>query len=127
MTLLEYLLGMILVGGVLFLIISFVFGRGESLAPVPPDAVPVELPDDRLAGPDDLRALRLPVVLRGYRMHEVDWVLDRLAGELAARDAELETLRARLDGQDVEEDEDEEEPPIWAAKANSAGAGDSDD
>jgi DivIVA domain-containing protein len=89
---------MILVGGVLFLLVSFVFGRGEALAPMPPDAVPVELPEDRPAGPEDLHRLRLPVVLRGYRMHEVDWVLDRLATELELRDAEIARLRAELAG-----------------------------
>ncbi|MBI1759472.1 MAG: DivIVA domain-containing protein [Actinobacteria bacterium] len=95
-TLLIYLFGLILVGGVLFLLVSFVVGRGEVLEPMPPDAVPVELPDERMATAADLRALRLPVVLRGYRMHEVDWVLDRLANELELRDAEIDRLTARL-------------------------------
>jgi DivIVA domain-containing protein len=96
-TVLEYTLGMLLVGGVLFLLVAFVFGRGEVLEPVPPDSVPVELPEDRPAGPDDVHRLRLPVVLRGYRMHEVDWVLDRLATELELRDAEIARLRADSD------------------------------
>jgi DivIVA domain-containing protein len=96
MTVLEYLLGMILVGGILFLLVSFVFGRGEALAPMPADAVPVELPEDRPAGAADIQRLRLPVGLRGYRMYEVDWVLDRLAGELDRRDAEIARLRAEL-------------------------------
>jgi DivIVA domain-containing protein len=97
-TVLEYALGMILVGGVLFLLVAFVFGRGEALAPMPPDAVPVELPEDRPAGPQDIQRLRLPVVLRGYRMHEVDWVLDRLSAELELRDAEIARLHAELAG-----------------------------
>jgi DivIVA domain-containing protein len=103
LTIIGYLLVLILVGGVLFLLVSFVFGRGEALAPVPPDSVPVELPEQRPATAADIERLRLPVVLRGYRMHEVDWVLDRLAGELEQRDAELrrrdaeiQRLRARL-------------------------------
>jgi DivIVA domain-containing protein len=95
-TLLIYLLGLILVGGVLFLLVSFLVGRGEQLAPMPPDAVPVELPDERFATAMDLRALRLPVVLRGYRMHEVDWVLERLANEVDQRDAEIERLTGEL-------------------------------
>lgn len=36
---------------------------------------------------DDLAALRLSTAVRGYRMDEVDAVLDRLRSELAARDA----------------------------------------
>ena len=113
-TFLVYLLGMLLVGGVIFLLVSFAFGRGEVLAPMPPDAVPVELPEDRPAVAEDLRLLRLPVVLRGYRMHEVDWVLDRLATELELRDTEIARLRAELAG---EPPEPKEEPPIWVARS----------
>ncbi|MEJ2578431.1 MAG: DivIVA domain-containing protein [Kineosporiaceae bacterium] len=36
-----------------------------------------------------LSRLRFDPALRGYRMDQVDTVLDRLAGELSARDAEL--------------------------------------
>src|ERR671912_1271062 len=79
-TLLLYVLALLLVGGLLFLAASFAFGRGEEMAPALPGGTPVELPDDRLASGADVRALRLAVVLRGYRMEEVDWVLDRLAG-----------------------------------------------
>lgn len=114
-TLLVYLLGMLLVGGMIFLLVSFAFGRGEVLAPVPPDAVPVELPESRPVVADDLRLLRLPVVLRGYRMHEVDWVLDRLAAELELRDTEIARLRAELAGEPLPEQE--EEPPIWVARS----------
>lgn len=56
-------------------------GRGEPMA---------EAYDDRLdsivsaAGPvtaDDLRRVRFPLAFRGYRMAEVDALLDRLAAE----------------------------------------------
>jgi DivIVA domain-containing protein len=114
-TFLVYLLGLLLVGGVIFLLVSFVFGRGEVLAPMPPDAVPVELPEDRPAVAEDLRLLRLPVVLRGYRMHEVDWVLDRLATELELRDIEIARLHAELAGEPLPEPA--EEPPIWVARS----------
>jgi DivIVA domain-containing protein len=116
-TVLEYLLGMLLVGGVLFLLVSVVFGRGEALAPVPPDAVPVELPEQRPATADDIRLLRLPVVLRGYRMYEVDWVLDRLAAELEQRDVEIARLRAQLVAERQTavraSGNDAQEPPVW--------------
>jgi DivIVA domain-containing protein len=42
---------------------------------------------------DDLAAVRFPPALRGYRMDEVDAVLDRLTEELRRRDAELHELR----------------------------------
>ena len=114
---LEYLLGMLLVGGVLFLLVSVVFGRGEELAPVAPDAVPVELPEQRPATADDIRLLRLPVALRGYRMYEVDWVLDRLAAELDRRDVEIARLRAQLVAERQAAaragGDDALEPPSW--------------
>ena len=95
-TLLTYVLGLLLVGGLLFLVASFTFGRGEEMVPALPDGTPVELPDDRLADGDDVRAVRLSVVLRGYRMDEVDWLLDRLAEQVEARDREIGRLRSVL-------------------------------
>ena len=93
---LGYILALLVVGGVLFLAASFAFGRGEEMAPVLPDGTPVELPEDRLAGGDDLRALKLSVALRGYRMDEVDWLLDRLSEQVDTRDREIARLRSVL-------------------------------
>ena len=36
------------------------------------------------------------MVLRGYRMDEVDWVLDRLAEQVDSRDREIARLRSVL-------------------------------
>ncbi len=93
---LGYILVLLVVGGVLFLAASFAFGRGEEMAPVLPEGTPVELPDDRLARGDDLRALKLSVALRGYRMDEVDWLLDRLSEQVDSRDREIARLRSVL-------------------------------
>jgi len=95
-TLLIYVFALLLVGGLLFLAASFAFGRDEEMAPALPEGTPVELPDDRPATGADLRALRLAVVLRGYRMEEVDWVLDRLAEQVDSRDREIARLRSVL-------------------------------
>jgi DivIVA domain-containing protein len=95
-TVLGYILTLLVVGGALFLAASFAFGRGEEMAPVLPEGTPVELPDDRLARGDDLRALKLSVALRGYRMDEVDWLLDRLSEQLDSRDREIARLRSVL-------------------------------
>jgi DivIVA domain-containing protein len=95
-TLLIYVFALLVVGGLLFLAASFAFGRDEEMAPALPEGTPVELPDDRLATGTDLRALRLAVVLRGYRMEEVDWVLDRLAEQVDSRDREIARLRSVL-------------------------------
>lgn len=70
-------------------------GRGGGLGTVEPDRSPRgRLP----AGPVDgaaIDALRFTVAFRGYRMDEVDEVLDRLRAELEQRDARLAALEAR--------------------------------
>jgi DivIVA domain-containing protein len=53
----------------------------------------VELPDDRPVTSDHVRALRISVAFRGYRMSEVDWLLEQFALILDERDAEIERLR----------------------------------
>jgi DivIVA domain-containing protein len=45
---------------------------------------------------DDVRGLRFQQAVRGYRMAEVDWVLERLADELDRTGTERDDLRARL-------------------------------
>ncbi|MFB8242501.1 DivIVA domain-containing protein [Kitasatospora purpeofusca] len=72
-------------------------GGGGSLPEAVQDRISARLPQDRPLGRADVDALRLPMALRGYRMDEVDDVLDRLGAELAHRDdriAELEALAA---------------------------------
>jgi len=48
-----------------------------------PDAL---VPADRPLRSEDLRRVRFSVALRGYRMDEVDALVDRLAEELRARE-----------------------------------------
>ena len=88
--------GVLLVGGLLFLFGSLLLGRGETQPPAELDRSPVELPDDRPVAADDIRALRMSVAFRGYRMTEVDWLLEQFADALDERDAEIASLRARL-------------------------------
>ena len=91
-----FLVAVLLVGGVLFVVGSLLLGRGETQPPAEPDRSPVHLPDDRPVVSDDVRALRIAVTLRGYRMTEVDWLLDQLALTLDERDAQIAALRAEL-------------------------------
>jgi DivIVA domain-containing protein len=63
-----------------------------------PDRIDDPLPADRPVGPADVVAVRLPVAPRGYRMAEVDDVLDRLAAEIAERDARITELETALAG-----------------------------
>ena len=48
--------------------------------------------------PQDVVAVRFAVAARGYRMAEVDDVLDRLADELEDRDRRLALLEATVEG-----------------------------
>lgn len=104
-TALSYLLAAAVVAAALFGIVVVVFGRGEELPPLPSRATPTRLPEGNLDGAH-VRELRFPQAVRGYRMGDVDWVLERLADELdrvgaerdglATRIAELEAERAGL-------------------------------
>jgi DivIVA domain-containing protein len=89
-------IGVLVVGGLLFLGGSLLLGRGETQPPAELDRSPMELPDDRPVVGDDIRALRISPAVRGYRMTEVDWLLDQFAQTLDERDQEIARLRARL-------------------------------
>ncbi|AXK36183.1 DivIVA domain-containing protein [Streptomyces armeniacus] len=79
-------------------------GRGPDqaavggLTDVPPDRLDDPLPAHRQVGRADVETLRLPLAARGYRMREVDDVLDRLGAELAERDARIAELESALAG-----------------------------
>jgi DivIVA domain-containing protein len=92
----AFVVGVLIVGGLLVLGASVLLGRGETQPPAELDRSPVELPDDRAVTADDVRALRISAAFRGYRMAEVDWLLDQFALVLEERDAEIATLTARL-------------------------------
>ena len=72
---------------------------GQAYRSVPPEVLgepdprlpPVLLPDH--PGAADIANLRFSVALRGYRMDEVDEVLEKLAAALLERDAALARLR----------------------------------
>ncbi|MGZ4633277.1 MAG: DivIVA domain-containing protein [Actinomycetes bacterium] len=61
-------------------------GRGGSLAETWDDRPDARVQADGPLTADDLRRVRLTSAFRGYRMSEVDALLDRLAVELDARD-----------------------------------------
>ncbi|OEU85494.1 cell division protein DivIVA [Streptomyces abyssalis] len=77
-------------------------GRGGTatggLADAPPDQLDEPLPAGRPVSRVDVDGLRLPVTARGYRMQQVDDVLDRLGAELAERDARIAELESALAG-----------------------------
>lgn len=61
-------------------------GRGEPMAPAYDDRPDTRVPSDHPLTGADLRAVRFPLAFRGYRMAEVDALIERLATELDERE-----------------------------------------
>lgn len=80
-TVLQYLVIAAVIGLVLFGIALVLFGRGERLSALPARTSPARLPEQGIQGAD-VRRVRFALAVRGYRMSDVDWTLDRLADEL---------------------------------------------
>ena len=72
-------------------------GMGQMSKDPVHDTYRQDLPEGPL-GSEDIRRLRFGVTLRGYAMAQVDDVLERLAREIAERDATIAALTAG-DGQ----------------------------
>jgi DivIVA domain-containing protein len=89
-----WILWLIVITAVLLSVVLLALGRGDGLAEEEPDDVVVRLPAERSMVASDIETLRLPLALRGYQMAAVDDVLDRLAAELALRDAQIRQLQA---------------------------------
>ena len=66
-------------------------GRGAPLAEVYDDRPDSSVPAEGPLTADDLRRVRFSLGFRGYRMSEVDALLDRLASE--REDADIERVR----------------------------------
>ncbi|RIJ70255.1 DivIVA domain-containing protein [Nakamurella silvestris] len=91
-TVLLYLVFAAIIGGIVFVVAMVFFGRGEQLPALAARTSPAQLPAKDIRG-SDVQAVRFSLALRGYRMSDVDWTLERLAGELERtreRVAELE-------------------------------------
>lgn len=77
-------------------------GLGE-MSPSPDrDVFAPSLPPDRPLLAADLAAVRFGVTLRGYAMGQVDAVLERVAVELAERDAQIASLTGSGSGAGLE-------------------------
>ncbi|MDH6135076.1 DivIVA domain-containing protein [Kitasatospora sp. MAA4] len=71
-------------------------GGGGSLPEAVQDRIAARLPQERPLNRHDVDEIRLPMAVRGYRMEEVDDVLDRLGAELAYRDQRISELEAAV-------------------------------
>ena len=111
-TVLQYLVIAAVIGLVMFALAVFVFGRGEQLAPLSPRTSPTELPEHGMTGAD-VSTVKFAMALRGYRMSDVDWALERMAGEIDRLRAEIATLSGG-DGSTETEDTADAEQPVFA-------------
>jgi DivIVA domain-containing protein len=91
-TLVWVLLGIVVLGGVAVV----AAGRGEGLPPAEPDRPDLTLSAEHPLLRADVDAVRFSVGLRGYRMEEVDDVLDRVAADLEERDVRIAALEELL-------------------------------
>ncbi len=88
-----WILWLVVITAILLSVVLLALGRGDGLVEDEPDDVVGRLPEDRSMVASDIETLRLPLAVRGYQMAAVDEVLDRLAVELALRDAEIRQLQ----------------------------------
>jgi DivIVA domain-containing protein len=95
MTWIWVLMAVVLLG----LTAAMAIGRGDAMARAYPDRPDVRLPTHRPIDAVDLADVRFSVVLRGYRMDEVDELVRRLVDELADRDTRLAQYEAYLQRQ----------------------------
>ena len=78
-------------------------GGGTPLQPLDDDRPDLLVPREGLLGSDDLRRVRFSLAFRGYRMSEVDTLLDRLATE---REQAEHTEHTEHTGQAEQTDDD---------------------
>ncbi|NYJ73815.1 DivIVA domain-containing protein [Allobranchiibius huperziae] len=90
MTIFLLVLLVLLVGAVLAGIAGWFGGHMDEPTATTPY---IGLPEGRLAV-EDVESVRFDQTLRGYRMGQVDDVLDRLVAALGERDDEIARLRA---------------------------------
>ncbi len=79
-------------------------GKGAPLAPAYDDRPDADVPATGPLSADDLRRVRFSLSFRGYRMSEVDALLDRLASEREAASSAPEDLpepRPKSDEADI--------------------------
>lgn len=76
-------------------------GKLGELPDTTSDRAPLALPEDRVLTTTDVDSVRFNVGARGYRMDEVDVVLDRLSAEVSERDARIAALEAALADNEV--------------------------
>ncbi len=95
----EWFIAVVAVAALGIAAVAAAGGVGEMSSDPVEDVYRQQLPEHPLSA-EDIRAARFGVTLRGYAMDQVDDLLERLAREVAERDARLAALgdRARSPG-----------------------------
>ena len=118
-TVLQYLVIAAVIGLVVFALAVFVFGRGEQLAPLSPRISPTELPERGITGAD-VGTVKFAMALRGYRMSDVDWALERMGGEIDRLRAEIANMSGGDDSRETDDATDAEQPVFADASPSRA-------
>ena len=118
MTLVAVLVVLAVIGVVAAVVTGAV--RGDLDEPTS-NLAPSGLPEGDVSA-EDVRAVRFSLGFRGYRMDQVDEVLDRLTLELARRDAELHALRKRAFDEPPADERSADAPPAEEPSADGASA-----
>jgi DivIVA domain-containing protein len=93
-----YVVFAIVVAVVVFAVAAAAIGHGDGLEEPFPDMERPYLPDG-LVAPADIDDVHFAVTFRGYRMDQVDAVLDRLSEEITVRDQRIAALERAVQDQ----------------------------
>jgi DivIVA domain-containing protein len=95
-TVLLVLVVVLVIGGLVFGVVSLLSGDDPGLVPAEPDERALPLPNDRSLREEDLKQVRFDVAVRGYRMAQVDRMLRRTAYDLGYKDEMIAVLEAEV-------------------------------
>jgi len=86
----------LVVGVIVFGVAVLITGSDSGLEPAEPDGKALPLPTHRPLGEADLARVRFDLVLRGYRMSQVDQALRRAAYDIGYKDELISVLEAEV-------------------------------
>ena len=119
-TVLEYLVIAAAIAAVVFVVAVFVFGRGERMAPLPAQTSPAELPDRGITA-QDVHGVKFAMALRGYRMSDVDWTLERLALRIDELTKQVVALQAETDPDGISEPAESDQDDLFDGSVSEHG------
>ena len=92
-------------------------GRDDSMSEAYEDRPDRTIPAGRALTSDDLQRVRFSSALRGYRMDEVDALIDRIAADLVAREADERAAASA--SEDISTPADDSSPPAGPATTST--------